>query len=226
MVRKQRGSMVAEISAIIAAIGILTLIGTNYYNLIVAKAQFTEAFISAQPLINDVNNFYAGNGLLSSTGNYPGASLFDANSASGALKNKAGRYISSAFSYPNGVVEITFNSHFQQANQSDNGAGAINNTSSIIANKKVFFVPFKATEDNANPAPYLKWACMTTVNNDHLTGNILSAYTVGSTNQYTNQTFSPGCLVITTAQAAILDGLQFGDYTELQIWADFPDNVF
>ena len=87
--------------------------------------------------------------------NYMGSSLFDENSASGSLKNQAGRYISCAQSYPNGVVKIEFNDQFERSS-SDNTAGAVDYVSSLIARKELFFAPFYAIEDSTNPAPFLR----------------------------------------------------------------------
>ena len=200
--KKESGSMIAEISAIIAAIGILTLIGTSYYSLIVAKAQFTEGFVTAQPLISYVNDFYAGSGTLGSTGNLIATSLFDNDSNTSGPQDYVGRFIKSAEVYSNGVVAVTFNELFQFTDN-DNLSGTVNNVSSILAGEKLLFIPTYAVEDSSNgPAPFLKWVCATTLDNDTFTGDVFASLSSSTPTQNRLSMFGEGCLVISAAQAS------------------------
>jgi Tfp pilus assembly major pilin PilA len=219
-IKKQAGSMVAEVAAIIAAIGILTLIGTSYYSLVVAKAQMTEGFVIAQPLINQVNNFYAGGGVIGT--NYLANEIYDNSDAASAVNDRAGRYIQSAVTYANGVVHITFNPNMTIG--SDQEEGAVGNVHAILASKSIIFVPFYAVETVANPAPFLRWSCMTNINNDLASGNVIDTWVTGGAQSNPLNGFAEGCLVVD--DTAITNATTIAIHSAPNGWETYPDGAF
>ena len=212
--------MVAEVAAIIAAIGILTLIGTSYYSLVVAKAQMTEGFVIAQPLINQVNNFYAGGGVIGT--NYLANEIYDnSDTAANAVSNRAGRYIQSAVTHKNGVVHVTFNPNMTIGE--DEEAGAVENVHAILAGKEMIFVPFYAVEDETNPAPFLRWACMTNINSDLASGNLIDSWVDGTTSNPLNG-FAEGCLVVSDSD--ITSATDITTHDAPNGWQTYPAGAF
>lgn len=98
--QKQQGAFFAEISATIAAIAILTLIGTNYVDSQAGRAQVSEAFVLMQPLVEQVNNFYTQHGTIGSLkANYDGINVFEKDESG---ETYAGRYVKEVKTYHNG----------------------------------------------------------------------------------------------------------------------------
>ena len=213
-IKKQAGSMAAEIAAIIAAIGILTLIGTSYYSLVIAKEQITEGFIISQPLINQVNNFYAGGGVI-------GTNYLANDIATNTINNRAGRYIQSAITHKNGVVHVTFNP--SMAISEDEETGDIESVHAILAGKEMLFVPFYATEDTSNPAPFLRWACMTNINSDLASGNLIDSWVDDATSNPANG-FSEGCLVISDSD--VTSATDITTHAAPNDWKTYPAGAF
>ena len=126
--QKQQGSFFAEISATIAAISILTLIGTNYVNSQAGRAQVSEAFVLMQPLVEQVNNFHAKHGMLGdgvNDANYDGIIVHTKTGDTGITY--AGRYVQEVQSYPNGVVRATMNTQFLDSDVTHDLVGKISN---------------------------------------------------------------------------------------------------
>jgi Tfp pilus assembly protein PilE len=190
----QVGATIVEIAAIIAVISILTLVGSSYYSLVVAKSQLSQGFTIAQNLINEVNNFYTGGGNIhTSTGNLPQNSIYDNNSAANSLQNYASRFVKEARSYKNGVVEISFNGLFDYTD-SDSKVGAASNVASVLAGKRVGFIPFY-TASEGQASAFLRWACVTTVNFDLASGNTAAPFN-NSTVSNPLSNLAEGCLVV------------------------------
>ena len=205
---KQQGSFFAEISAVIACIAILTLIGSQYMTTMQARAQVSEAFVLSQPLIDSVNDFYASHGkiLASSTvtdaGNYASLDMYD-NSANGNTPaDKAGRFVQDVVSYNNGVVEARMAVWFNDSTASNNEVGQVDNVNSAIQGESIFFIPFYIGETISglqNEATSLRWACATTIDANPPTGSTLAPLSSSVANmQYY---YAPGCVIISDDQA-------------------------
>tara|TARA_B110000459_G_scaffold203216_1_gene258806 strand:+ start:2465 stop:3211 length:747 start_codon:yes stop_codon:yes gene_type:complete len=188
----QVGATIVEIASIIAVIGILTLVGSSYYSLVVAKSQLSQGFTVSQSLINKVNNFYMGGGNIhASSGNLPQNSIY--NNATNSLQNYAGRFIKEARSYKNGVVEISFNSLFDHSGR-DVEVGVSSNVASVLSGKRIGFIPFYSSSSDQASA-FLRWACVTTINFDLSSGNTIASFDHSTVlNPLSN--LADGCLVV------------------------------
>jgi len=229
LIKKQQGSFFAEVGAVIASISILTLISTTYMDSMQGRAQVTEGFVLAQPIIQNVNDFYASSGKLLyhttaiASGNYPTINVYDNDAASNVPNDYAGRYVQSVESFANGVVQVQFNDWADDSVQIQHKAGQVSNTQTAIAGEALFFIPFLIGEstDPQDPSENtnLRWACATTIDAHPPTGSVIAplveaedASSDGSTpavigvsnEQYF---YAPGCVVISPVQANCLNPL-------------------
>jgi hypothetical protein len=215
--KQQQGSFFAEVSATIAAISILTLIGTNYVDSQAGRAQVAEAFVLMQPIVENVNNFYSQHGTLGgSASNYDGINVFDNDLTTGANPGTdntphdyAGRYVKEVVSYSNGVVAATMNTQFSDATYADDTVGKVGNVQTAIQGKTVFLVPFligETSTGNASENTSLRWACLTTINANPPTGKTIPTLNGTSGSQDEQYFYAPGCVVISGAQANCLTG--------------------
>jgi hypothetical protein len=216
---KQQGSFFAEVSATIAAISILTLIGTNYVDSQAGRAQVAEAFVLMQPIVENVNNFYSQHGTLgSAASNYDGINVYDNDLTTGAAPGTentphdyAGRYVKEVISYSNGVVAATMNTQFSDATYADDTVGKVGNVQTAIQGETVFLVPFligETSTGNASENTSLRWACLTTIDANPPTGKTIAALNGASGSEVINEQYfyAPGCVVISGAQANCLTG--------------------
>ena len=210
-INKQQGSFFAEISASIAAIAILTLIGTNYVDSQAGRAQVTEAFVLMQPLVENVNSFYSQHGCISMVSadncNYEAIDVYDNNADGNAPKDFAGRYVKTVQTYGNGVVAATMNPQHSDATYADQRVGKVGNVQTAIQGESIFLVPFligDTTGGNPSENTYLRWACLTTIDANPPTGEVIAALSSDVINE--QYFYAPGCVVITGKQANCLTG--------------------
>jgi hypothetical protein len=217
---QQQGSFFAEVSATIAAISILTLIGTNYVDSQAGRAQVAEAFVLMQPIVENVNNFYSQHGTIGgSASNYDGINVYDNDLSSGVQPNVvdntphdyAGRYVKEVTSYSNGVVAATMNTQFSDATYADDTVGKVGNVQTAIQGETVFLVPFligETSTGNASENTSLRWACLTTIDANPPTGKTIPALSGTPGSEVINEQYfyAPGCVVISGAQANCLTG--------------------
>ena len=206
--KKQQGSFFAEIGAVIASIAILTLISTSYMDSMAGRAQVSEAFVLMNPIVENVNSFYALHGLIGgSTGNYAAIDVFDNNATNNAPNDYAGRYVETVTSYSNGVVMAQMNPQFSDASYANQTVGKVSNVQTAIQGEYIFLIPFLIgdTTDGSEfgQQTSLRWACVTTIDANPPTGQVIGALTSSSINE--QYFYAPGCVVITLNQANCLD---------------------
>lgn len=210
--RKQQGSFFAEVSATIAAISILTLIGTNYVDSQAGRAQVAEAFVLMQPIVENVNSFYSMHGTLghigaTNTSNYDGINAYDNDGTGNTPHDYAGRFVKEVKSYSNGVVAATMNPQFSDALYASDTVGKVSNVQTAIQGESIFFVPFLIGETAAGDASEntsLRWACLTTIDANPPTGAVIAPLSASVINE--QYFYAPGCVVITKDQANCLTG--------------------
>ena len=235
LIKKQQGSFFAEVGAVIASISILTIISSSYMDSMAGRAQVTEGFVLAQPIIQNVNDYYASYGLIkydetaSDAGNYDGIDVYD-NSATGNVPNDfAGRYVQDVQSFANGVVQVKFNDFANDSNQTHHMVGQVSNTQTAIAGKYIYFIPFLIGETEAGLASEntsLRWGCATTIDANPPTGSVIAPLviaqaesSVGANDAVTGVSneqyfYAPGCLVISNDQANCLNPLPGSKVTD------------
>jgi hypothetical protein len=213
LIKKQQGSFFAEVGAVIASISILTLISASYMDSMQGRAQVTEAFVLSQPIIQNVNDFYASHGQLlytgtsSTNGNYPVITLYDNSTAGNVPNGFAGRYVQSVESYKNGVVKAVMNVWHNDADGTDHKVGQVSNVQTAIAGEEIFFIPFligeSTTTENPSENTNLRWACATTIDAHPPTGSVLAP--LAADNMSEQYFYAPGCIVISSLQADCLN---------------------
>jgi len=206
--RKQQGSFFAEVSATIAAISILTLIGTNYVDSQAGRAQVAEAFVLMQPITENVNSFYSMHGQLGETlANYDGINVYDNDDSGNTPNDYAGRFVKTVKSYSNGVVVAEMNPQFSDATYGNDTVGKVSNVQTAVQGESIFFVPFLIGESDPNDPSEntsLRWACLTTIDANPPTGSVIEALSGSVINE--QYFYAPGCVVITPVQANCLTG--------------------
>jgi hypothetical protein len=220
-IKQHSGSFFAELGAVIASISILALVGTSYMDSTSGKAQTTQAYTLMKPLILDVNSFYDRNGSIGgSSSNYTPVTLYSTeNTVSGenddddTIVSYAGRFVQEVKSLSNGVVFAQLNEQYSNADLDPEIQGKVNNVQSAIQGEYIIMVPFligeETTDSDANTTTNpsdettLRWACLTTINANPPTGQVLAAIT--DTTSFEQYYYAPGCTVISKDQAACLD---------------------
>ena len=211
--KKQQGSFFAEIGAVIASIAILTLVSTSYMDSMAGRAQVAEAFVLMNPIVENVNSFYAFHGTIDNNptngeGNYDEIDVYD-NAATGDNPNNfAGRFVETVTSFDNGVVMARMNEQHSDALYTNQYVGKVSNVQTAIQGEYIFLVPFlvgdsKGNDINPSEQTYLRWACLTTIDANPPTGEVIAP--LDDTSTINEQYFyAPGCVVITITQANCL----------------------
>ena len=218
LIKQQQGSFFAEVGAVITSIAILTLISTSYMDSISGKAQVAEGFMLAQPIIQNVNDFYAAHGKIfySGTqyaeGNYPGIDVYDNDTAGNVPLDYAGRFVQDVQSYTNGVVQVKFNEWHNDANDDKHEIGQVSNVQTAITGEMIFFIPFLIGDEvtvsgttSNDPAQNtsLRWGCATTIDANPPTGGNIAVMSASAAHE--QYFYAPGCVVISVAQAGCLN---------------------
>ena len=214
LIKQQQGSFFAEVGAVITSIAVLTLISSAYMDSTVGRAQASEGFMLAQPIIKNVNDFYAAHGKIlfdstaTSAGNYPAIDVYD-NSAGGNVPNDyAGRFVQDVQSYTNGVVQVKFNEWHNDSTVGNHEIGQVSNVQSAITGEMIFFIPFLIGETDSTPYnaaenTSLRWGCATTIDAHPPTGSTIGFMSATDANE--QYFYAPGCVVISPDQAACLN---------------------
>ena len=180
----------------------------------VGRAQVTEGFMLAQPIIKNVNDFYAAHGkiLYSGTatdaGNYPAIDVYDNSEPDNVPNDYAGRFVQDVQSYTNGVVQVKFNEWHNDSDEGKHEIGQVSNVQSAITGEMIFFIPFLIGEDDTSPYDAaentsLRWGCATTIDANPPTGSTIGVMSTTVANE--QYFYAPGCVVISPDQAACLN---------------------
>ena len=218
--KKQQGSFFAEIGAVIASIAILTLISTSYMDSMAGRAQVSEAFVLMNPIVENVNSFYAFHGVIgqqgaadtttavqgAEDGNYDSIEVYSNDTSGNTPFDFAGRYVKSVTSYANGVVMAQMNPQRNDSYTSEELVGKVSNVQTAIQGEYIFLVPFLIgdTTGTADPSEQtsLRWACLTTIDANPPTGDTITPLANDTINE--QYFYAPGCVVITVAQGNCL----------------------
>ena len=209
LIKQQQGSFFAEVGAVITSIAILTLISTSYMDSISGKAQVAEAFILMAPMAANVNDFYTTHGEIGGTlGNYDGIDVYD-NADGTYATDYAGRFVKVVQSYDNGVVMAQMNPQFSDATYAHGLVGKISNVQQSIQGEYIFLIPFLigGTGSDQSEESSLRWSCMTTIDANPPTGDVLGVLNGTGGSEVINEQYfyAPGCVVISKTQANCLD---------------------
>ena len=212
--KKQQGSFFAEIGAVIASIAILTLISTSYMDSMAGRAQVAEAFVLMNPIVENVNSFYAFHGVINTNlnddnepiGNYDHIDVYDNDANGDNPRDFAGRFVKTVTSYDNGVIMAQMNEQHSDADYDKQHVGKVSNVQTAIQGEYIFLVPFLMGDstDPVDPAEqtYLRWACLTTIDANPPTGETIDPLANDTINE--QYFYAPGCVVITVKQANCL----------------------
>ena len=219
--KKQQGSFFAEIGAVIASIAILTLISTSYMDSMAGRAQVSEAFVLMNPIVENVNKFYAFHGVIgqqgnadtttavqgAEDGNYDVIDVYSNNTSGNNPFDFAGRYVKHVQSYKNGVIMAQMNPQRNDSYTSEELVGKISNVQTAIQGEYIFLVPFLIGDTDSSPLDpseqtSLRWACLTTIDSNPPTGKTIAPLANDTINE--QYFYAPGCVVITVAQGNCL----------------------
>ena len=132
---------------------------------ITGRAQVVAAFVLINPIVKNVNKFFAFNGVISQRGCIDTSTdvgdvedgnddIIDAYSNSTTGNNPydfSGRYVKNIQSYKNGVIMAQMNPQRNYSYTDEELVGKVSNIHPTIQGEYVFLVPFLTGETNTSP---------------------------------------------------------------------------